>query len=85
MVEVLLMLFHVTPPSVDDSHLKTLPVCPLSVNVPLLEPAQAVVEPATEPPAEIGVTVIVTPEEFAEVHPPLCTTARYRVVVIKFE
>ena len=77
MLEIVL---HVLPPSVELSHLITLPVCPLSVNVPLLEPEQTVALDETVPPTETGLTVIVADEELAAVLTPLCTTALYKVV-----
>ena len=77
MLEIVL---HVLPPSVELSHLITLPVCPLSVSVPLLEPEQTVALEETEPPTETGLTVIVAAEELADEQTPLCTTAMYKVV-----
>ena len=73
------MLTHVTPPSIEDSHLTMLPVWPLNESVPLFEPLQADEEPATVPPTDAGETVISTEVEFAEAHPPLCTTARNKL------
>ncbi len=43
---------HVPPPSIEDCHLTTFPVCPLNVKSPLLVPEHAVVLPPTEPPTD---------------------------------
>lgn len=56
------MVCQVVPPSVDDSHLKTLPVCPVSCIWPVLVGAQTVAGPtaAVEPPTVAGTTEIFT-------------------------
>ena len=56
-------------------HLVTKPTLPVKVNVATVPPEQIVWLLLTEPPAEAGVTVINTDEEFAGVQPPLLTTA----------
>ena len=53
---------HVVPPSVDNCHLTTLPVRPLSVNYPLFVPAQTETFELTVPPCDTGYTVIVKVE-----------------------
>jgi hypothetical protein len=73
----------VTQLSVDDCHLIIVPICPDKVSVVLLVPEQTVVLPATVPPTETGLTVIVASVEFAEEHTPLVTTAWYFVVEVK--
>jgi hypothetical protein len=60
----------------DDSHPVMVPVWPLRVSVPLVEPGQIVVPPPTDPPTLAGLTVTVVAAEFAELHDPLLTTAR---------
>ena len=56
---------QVTPLSVEDSHLITPPVCPLSEIVPLLPlPAQKVLAPVVVPPTEGALSVIITKLEF---------------------
>ena len=57
--------------SKEDSHLTTDPVCPLKVNVVLLVPEHTVAAPATVPPTETGVIVIVAAALFAGAHTPL--------------
>ena len=52
------------------SHLTTLPVLPLNVKVPLVEPEQILVPPLTLPPTETGVTVTVVAAELASAHEP---------------
>ena len=76
-VVVLAMSVAVVNPSVDDCHLTTEPVCPLSVSVVELVPVQTLAEPAIEPPTEAGLTVTVAELLFAVAQLPLCTTARY--------
>lgn len=46
------MVDQLPPPSVDISHLITLPVWPVKLSVPLLLPEQTEVLPLTEPPTE---------------------------------
>ena len=53
------------------SHLTMLPVCPLSVNVPLVVPEQIVVPPPTLPATVAGSTDTVVVDEFAAEHAPL--------------
>jgi hypothetical protein len=65
------------------SQLTTEPVCPLKVNVPLVEPEQMDVPPLTLPPTDAGFTVTVVADEVAEAHEPLCTTARNCVVWVR--
>ena len=55
----------------DDSHLITVPLWPDKVSVVLLVPGQTVVPPATVPPTEAGVTVIIAGLEFAGAQLPL--------------
>ena len=68
---VLLMPVHVVNGATELSHLTTLPILPLSVNVPLVAPEQIVVPPLTLPPAVAGVTVTVVDDELASGHVPL--------------
>ena len=68
---------QVVPPSVEISHLNTLPVCPVKVAVPLLVPEHTVALAPTAPPADTALAVIVATLEFAEEQAPLCTTALY--------
>ncbi len=70
-VDVLLMLVHVVNGAIALSHLTTLPVLPLSVNAPLVDPEQMVVPPLTLPPALVGLTVTVVVVEFASGQVPL--------------
>ena len=70
------MVVHVVNGATELSHLTTLPVLPLNVNVPLVEPVQMVVPPLTLPPTLAGVTVTVVVVEFASGQVPLWTTAR---------
>ena len=53
------MVVQVVNGATELSHLTTLPVLPLSVNVPLVAPEQIVVPPLTLPPALVGLTVTV--------------------------
>ena len=62
---VLTISVHVVNGEGDDCHLMIVPVCPLSVNVPLVEPLHIVVPPLTLPPTEVGVTVSVAEFEYA--------------------
>jgi len=82
-VVVFVISTGVTQLSVDDCHLVTVPVCPDNVNVVLLVPEQTVALPATVPPTDTGLTVIVVSVEFAEEHTPLVITARYLVDIVK--
>ena len=68
---VLLMLVHVVNGATELSHLTTLPVLPLNVSVPLVDPVQMLVPPLTLPPAVAGVTVTVVVDELASGHVPL--------------
>ena len=71
---------HVPPPFVEYSHLITLAEFPLSVNVPLAEPAQTVVTAgAIVPPVGEGLTVIVDVAVF--VHPLALVPVTVYVVV----
>ena len=74
------MVVQVLNGDTEDSQRTIEPVCPLNVNVPLVEPEQIVVPPVTEPPTDPGVTVTVVAEELAVAHDPLCTTALNWVV-----
>ena len=49
----------------------------------LLVPEQTVALPATVPPTDIGLTVIVASVEFDKEHTPLVITARYLVDIVK--
>ena len=84
-VDVFVILDQLTPPLIEDSHLTILPVCPLNVKVPLLEPAQTDTAPATDPPTVTGLTIMVAVVEFAAGQVPLTTDALYKVVVVKLE
>ena len=79
------ILDQLTPPLIEDSHLTILPVCPLRVNVPLLDPAQTDAAPATDPPTVTGLTVIVAVVVFAAGQVPLVTDALYKVVAVRLE
>ena len=70
-VLVFAMSVHVVNGEVDDCHFLTIPVLPLKVNVPLVEPEQIVDPPFTLPPTEIGATVTVVGAEVSGVHEPL--------------
>jgi hypothetical protein len=64
-VVVFAIVAHVVPPFVEDSHLMTDPVCPLSVIVPEAEPVHAVVTAGESvPPTDSGLTVTVTVIQF---------------------
>ena len=65
------MVVHVVNGLTELSHLKILPVFPLKVNVPLVEPEQMVEPPLTEPPTDVGSTVTVVVDEFALEQLPL--------------
>ena len=56
-------------------HLVTEPTLPVKVNAAIVPPEQIVWLLLTDPPAETGVTVINTDDEFAGAHVPLVTTA----------
>jgi hypothetical protein len=83
-VVVLVIVVHVVPSFTEDSHLTTFPVCPLKVSVPLLFPEHTAVVPLTEPPTETGFTVMVAEDELEMLQTPLCTTALYKVVCVRF-
>ena len=70
-VAVLLMVVQVVNGATELSHLTTLPVLPLSVNVPLVAPEQIVVPPLTLPPTLVGLTVTVVVLEVASGQVPL--------------
>ena len=82
---MLLMFDQLAAPSSDDCHRMTLPVCPLSINVPLLALEQTVAAPETDPPTERGLTVMVATVAIVEGQVPFVTVALYIVVVVKFE
>ena len=65
------MVVQVVNGATELSHLTTLPVLPLNVNVPLVEPEQIVVPPLTLPPALVGLTVTVVVLEVASGQVPL--------------
>ena len=52
-------------------HFTTLPLLPLNVNVPLVEPEQIVEPPLTLPPTDPGLTVTVVVDEVAVAQLPL--------------
>lgn len=61
MVVVFEMEVHVVPPLVEDSHPIILPLCPVNVSVPVLEPVHPVEEAGESvPPVGLAFTVIVT-------------------------
>ena len=64
------MLVHVVNGLTELSHPVMVPVFPLKVRVPLVEPEQMVDPPVTLPPTEPGFTVTVVAEEVAGVHDP---------------
>ena len=76
------MVVHVVNGATDLSHLTTLPVLPLNVNVPLVEPVQMSVPPVTLPPVDAGLTVTVVDVALSSGQTPLCTTARNWVVCV---
>ena len=55
---------------VEDSHLTTLPVCPLKVKVVEFVPVQTEALPAIVPPTDAGLTVTVPVALFAVVQVP---------------
>ena len=61
--------------SIEDSHLTTLPVCPLKVKVVEFVPVQTEALPAIVPPTDAGLTVTVPVALFAVAQVPDCTTA----------
>jgi hypothetical protein len=75
-VEVLVIDVQVLNGDTELSHLITEPDCPLKVSVPLVDPEQMVLPPATLPPTEPPLTVTVVGVDVAGAHAPLCTTAR---------
>ena len=64
------------------SQLVMVPVFPLKVNVPLVEPEQMVDPPVTLPPADGEVIVTVVADEVAGAHDPFCTIAWNIVVCV---
>ena len=54
---VLAIVVHVKNGETDFSHLTTLPVFPIKVKTPEVDPEQIVVPPETEPPTVVGFTV----------------------------
>jgi hypothetical protein len=62
-VVVFTMGVHVLPPFVENSHLITLPVCPVKLSVPLLVPEHTITLLLTDPPTDTGLTVIVPLKE----------------------
>jgi hypothetical protein len=75
-VEVLLIGVQVVNGETELSHPVIVPVWPLSVSVPLVEPVQMVALPAILPPADAGSTVTVADVEFTDPQVPLWITAR---------
>ena len=69
-VAVLVMLVQVVNGATELSHLTTLPVLPVKVNVPLVDPAQMLVPPLTLPPAEAGSTITTTESALRRLHKP---------------
>ena len=65
------MVVHVVNGLTELSHLSILPMFPLSVNVPLVDPEQMVEPPLTEPPTDAGSIVTVVVDEFALEQLPL--------------
>jgi len=56
-VVVFAIVVQFEPPSVENSHLRTFPVLPTKVSVPLLFPGQTAALPLTVPPTEVGLTI----------------------------
>ena len=83
MLVVLTTLTQVNPPSVEYSHLSTLPVSPANVNVVgPFEPLHTVALLVTVPPTLTRSTLITAMEEVSMAHTaPLRTSAIYQVVV----
>jgi hypothetical protein len=72
---VLVICVQFVPPLVVDSHLRTLPVFPDKVNVPLFGPVQnTVTSGETVPPSGAGITVTVTLDEFEQPLAPIPVT-----------
>ena len=73
------MAISVTVPeksdAVADCHFVTVPVLPDNVKVVEFVPVHTVADPANVPPTDVGDTVTVVDEEFADEHAPLVTTA----------
>ena len=65
------MVVHVVNGLTELSHLSIVPVCPLNVSKPLVEPEQIFAPPLTEPPTDVGSTVTVVADEFALEQLPL--------------
>ena len=68
---VFAMSVQVVNGDTDDCHFTTLPVLPLKVNVPLVDPEQIVEPPLTLPPTDVGLTVTVVVVEVAVAQTPL--------------
>ena len=64
------MVVHVVKGLTELSQLVMVPVFPLNVNVPLVDPEQMVDPPVTLPPTDGEVIVTVVADEVAEVHEP---------------
>lgn len=84
MVVVLLMLFHVVNGATDDSQRVIEPVWPDKVKLPGLLPVHMLLVPLIVPPTLAGSTVTVVKVAVAAGQGPLCTTARTRVVAVRF-
>ena len=83
---VLAMFVHEVPLLVENSQRVTDPVCPVSEIVPELAPEHTVSTGVDKaPPTDNGLMVIVASVELAEGQTPLCTTALYFVVWVKFK
>ena len=65
------MVVHVVNGDIELSHLTTVPVLPLNVSKPLVEPVQIFAPPVTLPPTVAGSTDTVVVAEFADEHAPL--------------
>lgn len=78
-VNVLVVLAILVPAvaklSKEDSHLLTVPVNPLKVNMVEFVPAHTVVLPAMVPPTDAGDMVIMAELLFISLQTPLATTA----------
>jgi hypothetical protein len=81
-VVVLLMAVQLVKGETEDSHLVTVPVCPLRLSVPLVDPEQMVLPPLTDPPTDAEPMVTVVEAEFTDAQLPLFTTARNCVVCV---
>ena len=64
------MVVHVVKGLTELSQLVMVPVFPLNVNVPLVDPEQMVDPPVTLPPTDGEVIVTVVADEVAGVHDP---------------